>query len=441
MPATRRLPAVPRRTTSAALAVSTLLVAACTGGSSAQRPIESTTAVSTTSTAPRGNIDGALRIGVLLPQTGPGQQIGLSMTAAVQMAVDEINGAGGVLGRSVTVAVADEGATQEAATKALDDLLVEQRVDAIVGPASSKVALALMDKVVANRVAMCSPTASAIALSSYPDDGYFFRTMPSDELEAKTLGEVIAATGRRSTAVVYPDDEYGQRMSEALTSALAVEDNKITSVTSYDATDTTSTYFPQIASTVLQGDPASIAVIGLPDAGGKVIAALQARAATPPTIFVTDGLRDPTLFDKVQAGKPESVAGIEGISPSTTGSGASWFKDAFAAANPTVPNYYGAYAYDCANLIALAAAQAKTDDPSVFINEVAPTSRAGVDCRNFPDCAKDLQDGRNIDLNGASGRIELLPETGDATYGTYDVFEYGPDGKDQSIGTKVESLP
>jgi branched-chain amino acid transport system substrate-binding protein len=430
------------RSTPAAIVVSILLVAACTD-TSATPPAPTTTVVaSSTTTTPRGNVDGQLKIGVLLPQTGPGMPIGVSMTAAVQMAVNEINTAGGVNGQPVALAVADEGSTQEAASKALDDLLTGQKVDAIVGPASSKVALALMDRIVDNRVATCSPTATATALSDYPDKGYFFRTMASDDLEAKALGEVIADAVGKPTAIVFPDDEYGRRVSQALAATLSQQDTKITSVTSYDATvtDTSGTYFADRATAVLQDNPAAVAVIGTPDAGGRVIAALQARAITPPAIFVTDGMRVPNLFDKVQPGKPESVAGIQGTSPAPDGIGASWFTDAFAAANPAVPDFYAAYAYDCANLIALAAQAAQSDDATKFIDQVVQTSRAGVDCRNFTECAKDLAEGRNIDLNGASGRIELLPN-GDASYGAYDIFKFGPDGKDQSLGVRVETIP
>jgi branched-chain amino acid transport system substrate-binding protein len=430
------------RSTLAALVGSLVLLAACTGGSAAP-PAPTTAAVpSSSTTLPRGNLDGQLKIGVLLPQTGPGMPIGVSMATAVEMAVNEINTAGGVNGQAVALAVADEGSTQEAASKALDDLVNGQKVDAIVGPASSKVALALVDRVVDAKVAMCSPTATATALSDYPDKGYFFRTMASDDLQAKALGEVIADAVGKPTAIVFPDDEYGRRLSQALASTLTQEDTRITSVTSYDATvtDTSSTYYPEVATSVLKDDPSAVAVIGTPDAGGRVIAALQARSTTPPSIFVTDGMRVPNLFDKVQPGKPESVAGIQGTSPSTDGIGAAWFTDAFAAANPSVPDYYAAYAYDCANLIALAAQSAHTDDASSFIDQVVQVSRAGVDCRNFTECAKDLADGRNIDLNGASGRIELLPN-GDASYGAYNIFKFGPDGKDQSLGVKTETLP
>jgi ABC-type branched-subunit amino acid transport system substrate-binding protein len=429
------------RSTPAAILVSILLAAACTDHSPST-PAPTTVVPSSTTTLPRGNLDGQLRIGVLLPQTGPGMPIGLSMTAAVQMAVKEINAAGGVNGQAVSLSIADEGSTQEAAAKALDDLLNEQKVDAIVGPASSKVALALIDRIVDARVATCSPTATATALSDYPDKGYFFRTMASDDLQAKALGEVIADAVGKPTAIVFPDDEYGRRISQTLTATLSRQDTKITSVTSYDATvnDPSATYYPQLATAVLKDDPSAVAVIGLPDAGGRVIAALQARSATPPAIFVSDGMRVPNLFDKVQPGKPESVAGIEGTSPAPDGIGAAWFTQDFAAANPAIPDYYGAYAYDCTNLIALAAQAAQTDDASRFIDQVVNTSRAGVDCRNFTECSKDLAEGRNIDLNGASGRIELLPN-GDASYGAYDIFAFGPDGKDQSLGVKTETLP
>jgi branched-chain amino acid transport system substrate-binding protein len=191
--------------------------------------------------------------------------------------------------------------------------------------------------------------------------------------------------------------------------------------------------------TALDNRPASVAVIGLPDAGGKIIAELEAAGTSPKSIFVTDGMRQADFFEQVQPGHPESVAAIQGVSPSTN-SANSWFNDAFHAYAPAAQNLYAAYAYDCVNLIALAAQTARTNDPTQFVGEMASTSRNGVSCRNFVDCAPIVADGRNIDLNGASGRIDFL-ENGDASYGTYDVWVFGDDGKDQTLKTKTESLP
>jgi branched-chain amino acid transport system substrate-binding protein len=429
---------VPGRRAIVATVAAGAILSACTGGGTAA-PLRPTTTVAATTTteAPRGNVDGQLNIGVLLPTSGngPGQLLGDSMTTAVMMAVQEINGAGGVNGVPVTLSLADEGTTQETSAKGLDELL-QKKVDAIIGPASSKVALALIDKIDDEKVVTCSPTATASALSTYPDRGYFFRTMPSDTLEGKVLGEVIAETGRQSTAIIMSDDQYGHDLEQQLATTLRQEDTQVTSITPYDPT---ASDFTDVVTTALDNRPASVAVIGLPDTGGKIIAGLEAAGTSPKSIFVTDGMRQPDLFEQVQPGHPESVAGIQGVSPSTV-SANSWFNDAFHAYAPSAQNLYAAYAYDCVNLIALAAQIAHTDDPRQFVAEIAPTSRNGLSCRNFVACAPIVADGSNIDLNGASGRIDFL-ENGDASYGTYDVWVFGDDGKDQTVKTKTESLP
>ena len=420
------------------LAGLTLVAAACTDDSPTPALPTTTVAATTTTRAPRGNVDGQLTIGVLLPRSGngPGPVLGASMTAAASMAAQEINAAGGIDGQPVRLAIADEGADQETAAKGLDQLLNKDKVDAIVGPASSKVALALLDKIVQSKVVTCSPTATSAALSTYPDAGYFVRTIGSDLLQAKVLGEVIAETGRRSTAIITSDDEYGRDMARQLAVTLQSEDTTVTGTTSYDAT---ATNFNDVALTALRDHPQSVALIGLPDPGGMIISALESAGFSSQSIFVTDGMRRADLFDKVQPGKPSSVAGIQGISPAPAPQ-ASWFNDAFASYDSTAQNLYASYAYDCTNLIALASLTAHTDDPTGFVSEIIPASRNGVSCRNFPDCAPVVADGRSIDLNGASGRIDLL-ENGDASFGTYEVFVFGQDGKDQGVRLKTDSLP
>jgi branched-chain amino acid transport system substrate-binding protein len=409
-----------------------LTLAACTGGSAARTTTVPTTVATTAAPRPpRGNVDGTLEIGVLLPQSGDGAGISESMTKAINMARDEINAAGGVNGRPVTIVAKDEGTDPGTAAAALDDLLTKERVDAIIGPLSSKVALALIDRIVAEGVVTCSPGTTAIALSDYPDDGYFFRTMPSDALQALALATAITQTGVTSTAIIAPDDDYGTGIAQDLSQELNRQANSVTSVTTYDPT---ATDFSDVVSNALQGHPRSIALIGLPDPGGKIIAQLEQAGAEPPAtpIFVTDGMRTSDLFEKVQPGHPESVNGILGTSPAVEPTSASWFTDAYHAYAPGEADLYASYAYDCTNLIALASQAAQTDDPHVFKDQMVPVSRVGVSCHDFADCAQALAEGQNIDLNGASGPIELL-EDGDPGYGLFDVFQYGADGKDQRV--------
>ena len=149
--------------------------------------------ITSTSVAPRVD-DGVLQIGVLLPSSGAGAAIGQSARAAIRVAVDLANQHGGVNGHPVQTYFRDEGADAVTASIGLDQLLANQ-VDVIIGPGSSNTTVALLPKIVQAGVAACSPSASALELDTFPDRGLFFRTIPSDSLQAEAIAKVIEQTG------------------------------------------------------------------------------------------------------------------------------------------------------------------------------------------------------------------------------------------------------
>ena len=132
--------------------------------------VPTTSALPSEDTSPivRRNVDGALRIGVWLPTSGPAAALGSPLAAGVELAVQEINEAGGVNGRMVQVANRDEGGDPATAYQALRELLEQEQVDVIVGPSSSRVALGAIDTLAAAHVVDCSPTTSAIDLGGRP---------------------------------------------------------------------------------------------------------------------------------------------------------------------------------------------------------------------------------------------------------------------------------
>ena len=163
--------------------------------------------------------DGVLRIGLLLPLSGEGATIGQGMAEAAQQAVDEINAAGGVLGQVVEVFPADEGDDASSAADAIE-ALVDEGVDAVVGPASSTVALATLGDLLGPGVLTCSPTATSLLLDEFPSSLLFFRTAPSDSLQAAAIAKLAEQTGRFTAAVAYLDDAYGRPLAEATIAAL-----------------------------------------------------------------------------------------------------------------------------------------------------------------------------------------------------------------------------
>lgn len=184
-----------------------------------------------TATPPAGDRSGSgapLRIGALLPQTGALATAGPPMFAAGELAVREINQAGGVLGRDVQWLVGDDGTNPEVA-KASAQQLIDDGAQVLIGAGASGVSLALLPVIREAGVILFSPSNTAAVLTTEPDDGLYFRTAPPDGLQAAALADIIVRDGTRKLAIIYRDDAYGVGLAEStrqnlVAAGLAVED-------------------------------------------------------------------------------------------------------------------------------------------------------------------------------------------------------------------------
>ena len=379
------------------------------------------TTASPATTSPARTSDGVLRIGVLLPRTGVGSQLGAGMGEAITVATVRINDAGGVLGRDVELVEADEGDDETTAASGIDTLL-RAGVDAIVGPASSLIALATLDAAVGAGVVTCSPTATAIALDDYPDDGLFFRTTPSDSMQAKAIADVAEGTGARTIAIAHLDDPYGRAFADALTGAVGDGDLELGEVVGFDGRDG---QLIDDAARLLVGDPGVVVVLGDADDGSRLVGALGdvlADDAEPPEIIVNDALRNPASQPVIQRLPDDVRDAIIGVAPAAT-----------VTDDPPLAEPYAAQAYDCVNLIALAAAQAGSDEPARIAQQIPVASTGGSACRDFAECVTALADGLQIDYQGPSGNTDLSSRTGDPTIGRFEEFRFDAQGIDELV--------
>jgi branched-chain amino acid transport system substrate-binding protein len=111
-----------------------------------------------------------------------------------------------------------------------------------------------------------------------------------------------------------------------------------------------------------------------------------------------------------------------------------WYRTEFLAFAPDIPIAFSAYAYDCTTLIALAATMAGIDDGVRMREPAISASWRGHSCHDYAECSTALGDKLDIDLNGASGDIDL-DANGDPTIGQFDVFQI-QGGRDLSTGTQ-----
>jgi branched-chain amino acid transport system substrate-binding protein len=391
-----------------------LLGSACTDGAGETTP--TTTTVAVVEEAPDVESDGVLRIGVLLPRTGAGAQLGRPMIDAVAIARDRVNAAGGVNGRDVVLVEVDEGDTVTTAAGGFDTLL-RAGVDAIVGPASSLAALATLDAPVEAGVVTCSPTATALALDEYPDDGLFFRTVPSDSLQARAIASLAETTGARTVTIGHLDDPYGRGLADALTTAVAAQGVELLGTVAFASDDE---QLEDEAAALVADDPGIIVVLGDADDGSRLVAALAdvVDARDPPTILVNDALRDPAS-QPVMRNLPRRVRDeLVGVAPLAE------------SADAELLGPYAASAFDCLNLIALAAVQAGTDASAGIASQMTSVSVSGSPCRSFEVCSQRLLEGLEIDYNGPSGNTALSNRTGDPITGQFQEFTFDEEGQD-----------
>ena len=331
---------------------------------------------------------------------------------------------GAVLGNRVDLKVADESAGT-----GLDELLADG-VDAIVGPASSTVALSQLAEAVnpATGVVTCSPSATALALDTYPDDSkLFFRTVPSDTLEMVAIERRVERTGVETVAVGYLDDPYGRGLKDAFVEEIGERNEVSLRATvgfNADQEDLTG-----IAQKLLTDGPGVIVVLGDADDGTRLLQAIDVATSgiAPPEVVVNDAIRDGR--QAIQSLSSEFRARLSGVAPVAT-----------TMVDGGPDGFFTANAVDCVNLIALAAIQAGSDDPGEIKKNMASVSAGGQVCTEFADCAQRLAGGLSIDYTGYSGDVELSTTTGERTRAWFEAFGFDAEGVDQRLDVPFEVI-
>lgn len=382
-------------------------------------PVTPTTVVSRQS-------DGVLRIGLLVPRSGPSVAIGDAVVAGVSAAVNVINSTGGVLGQPVEIIERDEGSDTATALVGVNTLLVDDQVDVIIGPTSSRVALAVLGRIVGQGTLACSPAASAISLSAFPDQGLFVRTVPSDSLQAEALARLVDQTGRNRVGVLFPDDLYGRDFADAVVKALTSLGMELTGSIAY-ATDSDDLSGPALA--IVADSPSAVVVLGNADLGTRMLVAATDAAPSPsPWFIVNDAIRRPVQPALIAELSPERRSRIRGVSPAILTTNPDLLK-LLGATERDPSTAFASMAVDCLNLIALGAVAQNSDNPRAIASQIPGMSRGGTSCRDFPTCAELLAEGRNVDYNGPEGLIRMDPQ-GDVTVGAFERFSFDNTGKD-----------
>jgi branched-chain amino acid transport system substrate-binding protein len=380
--------------------------------------------------------DGELQFGYVLPETGQLAYLGPPQIESLKFAIQTINDAGGVLGKPVPAVVSGDEAGQEAVAAQSADRVLAAGVDAIIGAAASGMSLSFIDRVTGAGVVQCSGSNTAPTFTDYEDDGFYFRTAPSDVLQGPVLADVVRDDGHDRVALIGRADDYGRGLLDATRKGL--EDRGAT-VTLAETYDPRATNFDQVVQRVENSGPDAAVVIAFEE-GAQILQAMIESGLGPDRIGVygADGLRSEELPSLVAPNQPERLAGMKGTAPASA-SNEKYVNDLKKFAPQLNELQFAPQVFDCVTTIALAAEKARSDDPGAYVKEMNGITRDGEKCTTFAACKELLADGRNIDYDGVSGPLDFT-DKGEPGQATIEVYGYNDEAQLRTLRTETSKV-
>lgn len=342
------------------------------------------------------------------------------MLSGIEMAIqeiNEINPPGHVLGSPVELVGAGEtGDTNVAMTQAQRQ--VGLHMQALIGPAITSLTLAVMDDVARASVVQCSPSAWQNPLTDYPDGGYLFRTTTPPTIQAPVIAQLIAEAGFKTVAIAALDDEYGRQLSDEAVKQLAARGARVIARELYDpeAFDAN-----QISSAILAAGADAHIIISFSE-GSEIVQGLLDGGVQAKTLFAADGMSRPEFGELFAS--TTLLNGMTVFAPSEEVP--EMFDAQIRAFNPNIIGAsFAPNAYDCANLIALAATTAGSTLSKDIRDNMFAVTQGANSCYSFAECKEFLDRGDTIAYISAHGLpidfMRVREGGGDPFYGTVTV--------------------
>jgi len=350
--------------------------------------------------------------------TGALGPYGPSISDGAQMAVDEINAAGGVLGKQLELVVRDTATSPDVGRDAASKLVEIDKVPAIVGALSSGVTLAASSVTIPAEVVLISPASTAPSLPALDDNDYVFRTVVSDEVQGVVLGRLAVILNYTRTSVTYVNNDYGKGLADTFKNTFEALGGQVLVMVAYE--ENKPSYRGEVDK-LLAGNPDAIVMVSYPVDGNKQIVE-AVEAGYQGAFLMTDGMKGEGVAPGPACASAESPGPIEGAYGTVAAGGfkADQFEADYNAGGygPSTIPYYDK-AYDAVMLIALAMVRAgEATGPAIRDNLRAVANPPGeiVYYNEFEKAVALLEAGQDINYQGAAGVVDFK-DTGDVTGG------------------------
>lgn len=179
-----------------------------------------------------------LKIGGMLPLSGPASIEGRQIILGLQFAVEEWNAKGGVLGRRLELVMEDDESNSTKGVTAVRRLIEREKVPFIIGTYASGVAAAASKVSAEYKVPMLSggSTGAIVTDQNTPGDPWFFRSWPDSNGQGEDTAKAIVQQFKKTkVAILHDNTNYGVTLAEQVTKVVTGVGGQIVSRDGYNA--------------------------------------------------------------------------------------------------------------------------------------------------------------------------------------------------------------
>ena len=176
-------------------------------------------------------------VGAVVSETGAAASYGGKVKKGLDLALDEINAAGGFRGGNLQVVYKDDATNSSIGRRVTEELIQDEDVRVIIGAISSPVTLSIAEICEEQQVVLLSPTSSAPSISDAGD--YIFRNWPSDFDEGNSMARFAKDLGLERVVVFALHNAYGEGLRDIFTQQYSGKYRKVVKAFSFDESEST----------------------------------------------------------------------------------------------------------------------------------------------------------------------------------------------------------
>ena len=351
-----------------------------------------------------------IKIGTLLPLTGSLADYGPAMQQGVELAVKQINAAGGVLGKEIELINEDSETTAAAASDAMNKFVEIDEIVGFVGAAGSTVSLAVIDTAKDYKVVQISPSNTGTLFTEYDDDDFYYRTCPSDALQGEAMAILAQDEGYATAVTLAVNNDYGVGFEADFQSSFEELGGTVTKNVHFEEGATS---FDSEVAEAVGANADVIVLVAYPTEGAEILKkAYETGGLDSCNWLLSEGLRSEDLAEAVGTDTEGNyiITGLKGTTPDdrVAGNGYVDFVAAFNAEYGEDPGIFVSNSYDAVVLMALAMEHSGNASGEGIKEGIRAVANApGQKVSDITTALELLRAGEEIDYEGASGELTM----------------------------------